>query len=69
MEAAIVERLRRSTDCELHPDLVNAPLIYEEHGKKALSKIYQEYVDIAANSVQNILLCTPTWRANYSRVK
>ena len=69
MEAAIVERLRRSCGIELHPDLVNAPLIYSEHGKKALLDIYQEYVDIAMNSGETLLLCTPTWRANYSRVK
>lgn len=69
MEAAIVERLRRSSDFELHLDLVHAPLIYDEYGKKALLEIYQEYADIASNSGEPILLCTPTWRANHLRVK
>ena len=69
MECAVVERLNRSNNFQLHPYLVNAPLIYDERGKKALLKIYQEYVDIAADSEKNILLCTPTWRANYSRVQ
>ncbi|MCP4125604.1 MAG: homocysteine S-methyltransferase family protein [Gammaproteobacteria bacterium] len=68
MEAAIVERLRRSSDFKLHPDLVNAPLIYDKHGKRALLDIYQEYVDIASSAEVPILLCAPTWRANYSRV-
>ena len=68
IEAAIVERIRRSHDVELHPKLVNAPLIYDDRGKKALQCIYQEYVDIAIKSHIPILLCTPTWRANYSRV-
>ena len=69
VEAAVVERLRRSSDVELHHDLANAPLIYDEKGKKALKSLYQEYIDIARASNLPILLCTPTWRANRSRVK
>ncbi|MCN4145034.1 MAG: hypothetical protein LC437_08435, partial [Thiohalomonas sp.] len=69
MEAAIVERLRRSSDIELHNELLNAPLIYEQNGKKALGKLYQEYVDIAFESSVPVLLFTPMWRANQSRVK
>ncbi len=68
MEAAVVERLRRSSDIELHPKLLNAPLIYNKQGKAALLGIYQEYVDIAQNSNMPLIVCTPTWRANYSRV-
>lgn len=68
MEAAIIERLRRSNRFELHPKLVNAPLIYNKYGKEALLSIYQEYVDIALKSKVPLLLCTPTWRANYARV-
>ncbi|MCP3669239.1 MAG: homocysteine S-methyltransferase family protein [Gammaproteobacteria bacterium] len=69
MEAAIVERLRRSGDFKLHPELVHAPLIYDEYGKQALLELYQEYADIASSAEAPILLCTPTWRANFSRVK
>ena len=47
MEAAIVELLRRSGEVELHPRLVNAPLIYEATGREALRRIYQSYIDIA----------------------
>ncbi len=68
MEAAIVERLRRSTDVKLHPDLIHAPLIYDEKGKKALIKLYQEYVSIAYEARMPVFLCAPTWRANYARV-
>ena len=68
MEAAIVERLRRCSDFKLHPKLLNGPLIYDKGGKEALLSIYQEYVDIALNSDLPLLLCTPTWRANHSRV-
>ncbi len=38
MEAAIVEQIRRSGDVELHPQLVIAPLIYEEPGRTALAR-------------------------------
>ena len=68
MEGAIVERLRRSSDCRLHSQLLNAPLIYDANGKQALTAIYQEYVDVASEAAVPILLCTPTWRANAARV-
>ncbi len=69
MEAAIVERLRRAGEVELHHSLLNAPLIYKQNAKKALQNIYQEYVDIAFEFGLPILLFTPTWRANRSRVQ
>lgn len=69
MEAAIVERLRRSSHCELHDELLNAPLIYAQNGQKALTELYKEYVTVAIDSEHPILLFTPTWRANRSRVQ
>lgn len=68
MEAAVVERLRRSSHISLHHSLVNAPLIYDQYGREELRKIYQEYVDVAIDAQLPILLLTPTWRANYKRV-
>lgn len=68
MEAAIVEQLRRSGCLKLHQSLVNAPLIYDDKGRAALSKLYQSYIDIAAEAELPFLMCTPTWRANKSRV-
>lgn len=68
MEAAIVERLRRSADVELHPVLVNAPLIYDPAGREAMREIYQGYIDIAAAAGLPFLMCTPTWRTNRQRV-
>jgi len=67
-EAAIVERLRRSGQIDLHPDLVHAALIYDDLGKEALEKLYQNYISIAVTAKVPILLITPTWRANYERV-
>lgn len=68
MEAAIVERLRRSAAVELHPVLVNAPLIYRQAGRKAMHDIYQGYIDIARAAKIPFLMCTPTWRTNRQRV-
>ena len=68
MEAAIVERLRRTDGVQLHETLLNAPLIYDELGSTALGTIYQEYIDIASQAELPLLLCTPTWRASRSRV-
>lgn len=68
MEAAVVERLRRAGDVMLHPSLANGPLIYDVAGKKALSRIYQDYIDIAQKAAHPFLMCTPTWRTNQARV-
>jgi S-methylmethionine-dependent homocysteine/selenocysteine methylase len=68
MEAAIVERLRRSMSVQLHPSLVHAPLIYDQESKQALQKLYVEYIDVALNANVPFLMYTPTWRTNRSRV-
>jgi S-methylmethionine-dependent homocysteine/selenocysteine methylase len=68
MEGAIVEILRRSENIELHPTLVNAPLIYNINGRKRLSEIYNSYIDLAKYADIPFLMCAPTWRANYLRV-
>ena len=68
MEAAIVESLRRSSEVDLHPVLVNAPLIYQEAGRSALARLYQSYIDIALEAETPFLMCTPTWRTNQARV-
>ncbi|MCP4130846.1 MAG: homocysteine S-methyltransferase family protein [bacterium] len=67
-EGAVVERLRRSNDIELHPELVNAPLIYDDIGRSALSEIYHSYIDIAQEANIPFFMVTPTWRANRFRI-
>ena len=68
MEAAIVEQLRRASDIRFHPNLVHAPLIYDDKGKKELQRLYQGYISIAIKAELPFIMCTPTWRANYERV-
>jgi len=69
IEAAIVERLRRAGQVELHPSLVHATFIYDDIGRAELEKLYRGYISIALEAEVPILLITPTWRANYERVK
>jgi S-methylmethionine-dependent homocysteine/selenocysteine methylase len=69
MEGAILERLRRSADVELHDMLLNAPLIYNKDAGDVMGKIYQGYIDVAMNAGLPIILTTPTWRTNRERVR
>ena len=68
MEAAIVERLRRAKEVQLHPMLANAGLIYDPVGRKAMRAIYEEYMELAIEAGLPMLVCTPTWRAGKDRV-
>lgn len=68
MEAAVVERIRRMPRLNLHPTLVNAPLIYTEKGRSALGEIYRGYMDIADKAGYPLMLSSPTWRTNQARV-
>lgn len=69
MEGAVVERLRRNSSLELHPVLVNAPLIYSEEGRTALREIYHEYIAVAMEASVPFFMVTPTWRCNRERVE
>ncbi len=68
MEAAVVERLRRAAGLELHPELLNAPLIYQEAGRREMTAIYGGYMAIAQQARLPLVLCAPTWRANRERI-
>lgn len=68
MEASIVECLRRSGSVDFHPQLVHTPLIYDDAGKLAFTRLYQDYIDIAVAAKKPFLMFTPTWRANQARV-
>jgi S-methylmethionine-dependent homocysteine/selenocysteine methylase len=69
IEAAIVERLRRSGQVELHPSLVHGVFIYSDVGKAELENLYRGYISIALMAKVPIFIITPTWRTNYERVK
>jgi hypothetical protein len=45
-EGAVIERLRRSSDFELDPSIVNSGFIYDEAKRAALELICRQYLDI-----------------------
>jgi homocysteine S-methyltransferase len=68
-EGAVIERLRRDTECELDPHIVNAAFIYDQEKRAALETIYRQYLDVGFSSGLPLLLSTPTWRASRERIK
>jgi homocysteine S-methyltransferase len=67
-EGAVIERLRRNTDFELDPFIVNSAFIYDQEKRAALETIYRQYLDIGFQYDLPLLLSTPTWRASRERI-
>ena len=68
-EGAVIERLRRNSDLELDPYIVNSAFIYDESKRAALESIYRQYLDIGFQYDLPLLLSTPTWRASRERIE
>jgi homocysteine S-methyltransferase len=68
-EGAVIERLRRNSDLELDPFIVNSAFIYDESKRAALESIYRQYLDIGFQYDLPLLLSTPTWRASRDRIE
>ncbi|MHC4745130.1 MAG: homocysteine S-methyltransferase family protein, partial [Planctomycetota bacterium] len=58
----------RDSSISLHPELVHAPLIYDDNARKVMEALYRSYISVAAKAELPFLMCTPTWRANRQRV-
>ena len=67
-EGAVIERLRRNSEFELDPDIVNSAFIYDKDRSAAISGIYRQYLDIGLKYNLPLLLSTPTWRASRGRI-
>jgi homocysteine S-methyltransferase len=67
-EGAVIERLRRNSDLELDPYLVNSGFIYDATKREALKTICRQYLDIGREFGLPLLISTPTWRANRERI-
>lgn len=67
-EGAVIERLRRETDFELDPHIVNSAFIYDESKRAAVEAIYRQYLDIGRQYDLPLILSTPTWRASQERI-
>jgi homocysteine S-methyltransferase len=66
-EGAVIERLRRNSDIELDPHIVNSAFVYDEAKRAALEGICRQYLDIGRQYNLPLLLSTPTWRASRER--
>lgn len=67
-EGAVIERLRRNTNLELDPFLVNSAFIYDEVKRSLLETICRQYLDIGRELDVPLLMSTPTWRASQERI-
>ena len=68
-EGAVIERLRRGSDFELDPHIVNSAFIYDKDRRDAISEIFRQYLDIGFRYNLPLLLSTPTWRASRERIR
>jgi homocysteine S-methyltransferase len=67
-EGAVIERLRRDSNFELDPHIVNSAFIYDEAKRAALAVICRQYLDIGFEHGLPLILSTPTWRASRERI-
>jgi homocysteine S-methyltransferase len=67
-EGAVIERLRRNSDFELDPHIVNSAFVYDKAKRTALEVICRQYLDIGFQYGLPLLLSTPTWRASRERI-
>ncbi|MCF8106432.1 MAG: homocysteine S-methyltransferase family protein [Desulfohalobiaceae bacterium] len=67
-EAAVTESIRRTGEAALDPRLGNSLLIYEEDGRRVLSRLYHDFIALAREADVPIVLGSPTWRANQERL-
>ena len=65
-EGAVIERLRRNSDFELDPHIVNSGFIYDVKKREALSEIYRQYLDIGLKYDLPLILSRDLdyWRKN-----
>lgn len=68
-EGAVIERLRRNSEFDLDPDIVNSAFIYDKNKRTALSGVYRQYLGVGLKYNLSLLLSTPTWRASRERIK
>lgn len=68
MEGALGERLKREFSLHINGCVAMADLVYQEKGRAALKKLWNEYINIARRYQLPFVATTPTRRANKERV-
>ena len=67
-EGSLYERLRRSPDVSLDPQVAHAGLIYDDAARDVLAAVHREYLDIGQAQGIPMVATSPTWRANRERI-
>jgi homocysteine S-methyltransferase len=67
-QGSMYERLRRSRDIELDPQIFHAGLVYGDQNRQVLADTLREYLDIGQTYGLPMIATTPTWRANSERI-
>jgi hypothetical protein len=67
-EGAVIGCLRRNSNFELDPHIVNSAFIDDEVKCAVLADICREYLDIGFEQGLPLILSTPTWRASRERI-
>ncbi len=68
-EGAVIERIKRESDQDLDPYIVNAAFIYDDRQRNLLAEIFRGYLNIGNAVGLPLLLSTPTWRASQERIQ
>ncbi|NIP54983.1 MAG: homocysteine S-methyltransferase family protein, partial [Phycisphaerae bacterium] len=61
--------LRRNSEFDLDPYIVNSAFIYDKDRRNAISGVYRQYFDIGYKYNLPLLISTPTWRASRERIE
>lgn len=67
-EGSVIERLKHEGVTDLDPHILNAALLFSEHGREVLRRVYADYRAIAKRAGLPVVLLTPTWRATTERL-
>jgi homocysteine S-methyltransferase len=68
-EGAVIERLRRENALTLDPHILHAGFVFSVDGRRALSRIYTQYIAAGRRYDLPLMLGAPTWRASAERVR
>jgi len=68
-ESAVVERLRRLEPRLIDHQLAHARAIYSDQGRRLISGLHRQYLDIGSRLDVPMLVFTDTWRANKERLQ
>jgi homocysteine S-methyltransferase len=68
-EGSLIERLNRDPSVELDAHVLHAGMIYTPRGREVLGAMFRQYLDIGRSHGLPMILGTPTWRANPTRLR